>query len=551
MFSYLKRHYFLSVLFLVLGLVGLLFIQGSASDLKGKKVRPYLSSGLWYPSTYQELSRSLEGYFSKAQLKPQPGEIIGLIAPHAGHAYSGQCAANAYKQLEKRPDIERVFLFGIAHRGDFYGAAVGDFDFDSTPLGEIPIDKEVCAKLAKEKYFTLNSQAFLSEHSIETHLPFLQFIEEKIKNRKYKIIPILFCYLEPKDFKAVAQSIKKYITPKTLLIASSDFTHYGENYGYVPFKGNIKDNLTKLDMGMVDQIKSFNFKNYCNYKEKTGITMCGFIPVGILMNLLDETGGGYTATLTDYYKSGDMTGDYSLCVSYVSMVFSKQGGFPSIPTRGAPPELPAMSSDETDKPISEPAKDSKKLTSEEKKTLLLLARNTLENYFVTLQANPLPEDQVAKKYHLSPILKEKAGVFVTLREKGELRGCIGSIIGVMPLWEGVQTNALHAALRDPRFSSLSKKELKIVDIEISVMTPLQQITDYKKIRLGTDGVYIKYENRSAIFLPQVATEAGFNLDQFLGNLCLKAGLNYSQYKLPGMEFYIFQAQVFGEKEELK
>lgn len=137
---------------------------------------------------------------------------------------------------------------------------------------------------------------------------------------------------------------------------------------------------------------------------------------------------------------------------------------------------------------------------------------------------------------------------MTLRKKGDLRGCIGTIIGEEPLWEGVRNNVLKSAFHDPRFPPLKESELEKVDIEISVMTPLQQIDDYKKIRLGTDGVIIRKDYHQAVYLPQVATETGWNLDQFLGHLCQKTRLPENAYKSGGIEFHIFQALVFEEKE---
>ena len=140
-------------------------------------------------------------------------------------------------------------------------------------------------------------------------------------------------------------------------------------------------------------------------------------------------------------------------------------------------------------------------------------------------------------------------MFVTLRKKGELRGCIGSIIGVEPLYRGVMANAVHAAVDDPRFPPLQAKELARVEIEISVMTPLRLVGDYRSIRLGTDGVVIRDGRAQAVFLPQVASETGWTLDQFLGNLCLKAGLEHDAYhRSRTMQFYVFQAQVFSEKD---
>jgi AmmeMemoRadiSam system protein B/AmmeMemoRadiSam system protein A len=521
-----------SVIFLLV-----LIMASSFCFPKEKKVREYLTSGQWYPRSPERLTEMLDTFFKNAESKPMPGKIVGLIGPHAGLVYSGQCAARAYKQLEQLPDLERVILLGLAHRGGFYGAAVSDFDFNSTPLGDIPVDTTVTAELAKENLFRKSNSIMQNEHSLETHLPFLQYIQNKLKNNRYKIVPILFGYLEKKDFKKMADVIKKYITPKTLIIASSDLNHYGASYGYVPFRTNIKENLTKLDMGMIDHIKKLDFDGYFQYKEETGITMCGIVPVGVLMNIFKED--NCKVELIDYYKSGDLNNDYSFSVSYASLIFIKEPGKTSV--NRSPGKLLPETKKTTEKPGDKPMN----LSNKEKKTLLSIARQTLENHF---KGNYKVLKEVEKKFPITPSLKEKSGVFVTLRKLGDLRGCIGSIIGVEPLWEGVRNNVLKSAFQDPRFPPLKENELEKVEIEISVMTPLQQIDDYKKIRLGTDGVIIRKDYHQAVYLPQVATETGWNLDQFLGHLCQKAMLPMNAYKSGGMEFQIFQALVFEEKE---
>jgi len=511
-----------------------------------KTSRQYLTTGNWYPRLSDDLTRMLDSFFKNTKNPDIPGTPVGLIGPHAGLVYSGQCAANAYAQLEKRPDLERIIILGTAHATDFYGAAVCDFDYDSTPLGAIPIDKEASNSLAKEKMFTKNNYSIQNEHSIETHLPLLQYMMKKNNNEKFKIIPILMGYLDERDIKKMADTIKKYITPKTLVIASSDFTHYGAAYGYTPFRNNIKENLTKLDMGMINLIKKRDLKNYWTYKLKTDITMCGFIAVGVLLQIFESD--DYTCTLTDYYKSADRNNDYSFSVSYASLVFSriKRTANPSPSSTSTSTSIGTGDKNQKQKnDEKEKKEDTMKLGTEEKKTLLTLARQTLEDYFAGKNL-PLPEAE--KKYSIPNSLKERAGVFVTLREKGDLRGCIGTIIGIEPLWEAVRNNSLKSAFEDPRFEPLQKKELEEIDIEISVMTPLQPLEDYKKIRLGIDGVIIRKDMRQALFLPQVATETGWNLDEFLGQLCLKAGLMPNAYRSPGMEFFIFQALVFNEKE---
>lgn len=488
-----------------------------------ENTRDYLTTGNWYPRSPDRLNAMLDEFFSRAGTKDIPGKITGIIGPHAGFTYSGQCLANAYKQLQNPAaggNIHRVILLGVSHSKGYYGAAVSTFDFNSTPLGKIPVDTAVTKKLAEEKHFRVDNMALQREHSLENHLPFLQ---KALGTKEFKIVPILFSFLEKKDFKPMAETIKKYIDENTLVVASTDLTHYGPSFGYTPFRKDLKANLTKLDMGIIKPIIGFDFDAYHAYKQKTGITMCGFIPVGVMIAIFDDN--AHTGSLVDYNKSGDMNNDYSHSVSYASIIISKDNKEKK--TGG-------------EKAMNSPSGLNKK----EQKELLRIARDTLAHY---LEKGDYPED-FDKKYALSENLKVVTGVFVTLKKKGHLRGCIGSIIGREPLYLGVRNNAVNSAVKDYRFPNVKETELNDIDIEISVMTPLQPLDDYKKIRLGTDGVIIKRGRSQAVYLPQVATETGWNIDQFLGHLCQKAGLPSNSYTEAGMEFYIFQAQVFGEHE---
>lgn len=504
--------------------INLFFFLSCAEE----NTRSYLTTGGWYPSSKSDLDTMLDRFFENAKPVKIPGKIVALIGPHAGINYSGRCTANAYKQLTKiAGKIDRVFLFGVSHGGRFSGACVSGFSYNATPLGKIPVDREITAQLAKERYFKIDNRVMQHEHSIENHLPFLQ---KALKNTKYKIVPILFGYLRESDFLPMANILKKYIDDRTLIIASTDLTHYGANFGYRPFTEDIKNNLTKLDKGMIEPILTLDFDRFTTYKKKTGITMCGFNPVGVLMKIFSKK--NHKGVLIDYYKSGDAGNNYNLSVSYASIIITRK-----IETGTAA----GIKEKEADR------RNAMELSKEEKKILLSIARESLEKY---VKEKNLPEN-IETKYNISDKLKESTGVFVTLKIKGQLRGCIGSIIGTAPLYSGVRDNAIKAGLSDPRFPPVKANELKQIDMDISVMTPLQKISDYKKIRLGTDGVIIKKGSRQAVFLPQVATETGWSLDDFLDHLCRKAWLPADAYKKPGMEFYIFQAQVFGEKETHK
>lgn len=491
-----------------------------AANPGAERCRSYLQTGNWYPPSASALNKMLDGFFQQARKIEFPGKIRGLVVPHAGLVYSGRCAAQAYIQLADIRDVERVILLGVSHRGGFYGACVSDFTHNETPLGKMAVDRKIAGALAGEKYFKLNNRVMTYEHSLENQLPFLHRV---FKNRQIKIVPILFGGLKREDVGAVARIIGKYVDRKTLLVASSDFTHYGRNFGYTPFKDDLKRRLKDLDMGIVKPILALNFDDYYRYKEKTGITMCGFTPVGIMMKILSP--GKHIGKMMSYYRSGDFNGDYSLSVSYASIIVSEKM--------------------KTGEAAAGKKEGIMKLTAAEKTLLIRLARETLQSYLEE-RTEPSEED-IRNRYELTENMMQNRGVFVTLKKKGQLRGCIGSIVGEIPLYRGVIKNALNAALRDPRFPPVDKPELREIDIEISVMTPLQSIEDFRKIRLGTDGVIIRKGYHQAVYLPQVATETGWNLDQFLGSLCLKAGMAAEEYRSPGMDFYIFQALVFHEK----
>ncbi len=184
------------------------------------------------------------------------------------------------------------------------------------------------------------------------------------------------------------------------------------------------------------------------------------------------------------------------------------------------------------------------LSQEQKKELLVLARTTIENY---VEKGTMP-----KYIPTDPVLKEKCGAFVTIHNSGRLRGCIGMIEGRQPLTDTIIEMSIEASNNDPRFDPVEKEELKEIDIEISVLFPPRKIASYEEVELGKHGVIVKRGFASGVFLPQVATETGWSLDEFMSNLCAgKAGLPADSYKDPKTEIYVFDAEVFSEKEMLK
>jgi len=174
---------------------------------------------------------------------------------------------------------------------------------------------------------------------------------------------------------------------------------------------------------------------------------------------------------------------------------------------------------------------------EDKKTLLLLARNSIKEQL------GLPFEKITTT---STQLKEKSGCFITLKENGTLRGCIGFMTGFKPLYETVPSLAVEAAFKDPRFNCLKPEEVDKINIEISILSPLKKINSLEEFTLGQDGIIISQGFHQAVFLPQVANETGWNKQEFLEALCRKANLDLNAYKSPLSHFEIFTAEVFGE-----
>lgn len=189
--------------------------------------------------------------------------------------------------------------------------------------------------------------------------------------------------------------------------------------------------------------------------------------------------------------------------------------------------------------------------AEQKKQLLTIARESIMEY---LTGSPGVLISSLKTSAISPGLMERNGVFVTLHakipgvEQPVLRGCIGNVIGVDPLYQAVRRLAVESAVADPRFPPVRRvEELDTIDIEISVLTIPEKIDHYEKIAIGLDGIFLHAGGRSALFLPQVADEQGWNLEETLTHLSMKAGLSPEIWKDPECRFETFQAEVFSEE----
>jgi AmmeMemoRadiSam system protein B/AmmeMemoRadiSam system protein A len=469
-------------------------------------------AGSWYPGDRETLNRQLEGFVKKAvHIKPLK-DVIGLILPHAGYMYSGQAAVLGLKTVDKK--YERIVVIGPSHSVSMSDQfSVPPVTHYQTPLGKIPLDLDFIDRLLKNPMFQKISGVHDSEHSVQIEVPLLQFVMPG----EFKLVPIVAGQCSEQAVQKAADFLQGLVDDKTLVVASSDFTHYGPNFGYVPFKKNVPEEIKKLDLGAYAYIEKLDMKGFREYQRKTGATICGRVPIAVMLALVPSSG---KAHLVEQTTSGEMTGDYSSSVSYLSIAFT--GSWKSASSK----------SDTKEEGSSE----------QEKKNLLKMARQAIQ-YYLKNKRTPKPEDLGIP---VTESMKQKRAAFVTLRKDSRLRGCIGDILPRVPLYESVINNAINAAVNDHRFSPVTLDECDKLSISISALTVPEKIDNHDKIRIGTDGVILRKEGRSAVFLPQVAPEQGWDVAETLTHLSTKAGLPADAWK-KGAQFEVFQAIVFKEK----
>jgi hypothetical protein len=262
--------------------------------------------------------------------------------------------------------------------------------------------------------------------------------------------------------------------------------------------------------------------------ERNEAQACGGNAITAMMVAAREMGADTSVVLAQT-NSNDVTGERGgYCVGYSAVAFVARD-MTALSDRG----LRGQTSDVSDRVPSDD------LNELEHKSLLRIARSTLESH--------IRSDKVPEAKPLTPRLSDKRGAFVTLHERGQLRGCIGYIEAVKPLYQAVSDMAVAASTEDPRFPPVEVGELDSIDIEITVLSPMRQVPSPDSVVVGKHGVVIKKGGCSAVFLPQVPVEMGWDRNTYLSELCAKAILPRDAWKSPDAKLSVFTGQVFGEK----
>ncbi len=456
-------------------------------------------AGSFYTDNKTELKKQVRTHLKNAKTFEKK-DINALIVPHAGYIFSANVASTAYKTLNKK--YKNIFLIGSSHYVSFNGASVYNTGNYKTPLGNVKVNRTLASRLIKRyKHFIFNPDAHKKEHSLEVQLPFLQTIYGDDIN----IIPIIIATSNVKTIKVIAKSLSPYFNDENLFIISTDLSHYPAFKDANIVDKNILDSLTKNSpQKFIDALAK-------NKEAK--------------INALQTSACGQSSLLTLLYMTQDKSYKYEI-LEYKNSAHSKYGDKKRVVGYGA---MRVYKSDEFF------------LTSQEKQELLNIANLSLYQAIKNKKRLVMDESKISSK------LKKPLGVFVTLYIDNKLRGCIGTFEPDKPLYKVITDMTIASALRDSRFEKVSPNELKNIDIEISVLTPRKKISSLDEIVIGIHGIYIKKGSKTGTYLPHVATQMKWNVEEFVGNCSdEKVGITYQGYK--DAELFIYEAIVFDEKE---
>src|SRR5208282_5169183 len=507
-----NAHTKLLILFALCALI--LAVPHEAGCGAEQKVRPAGVAGSFYPADPKELTQMIDGLLAHNAVPQVPGPLVTLICPHAGYMFTGPVAAACFAQLKGRK-YTRVVVIAPSHYVNFPFSSIYDGDAYATPLGNVPVDQDFRAKLAKLSSTLKISdrghakEAENAEHSLEVQLPWLQRTLGD-----FKLVPIIMGDQNYNLERTLGRALAKALlaeTPEaraqTLILVSSDLSHY-HPYDYA----NHVDHQTLQAIAACDYLSlSRNFAMW-----ERGVPTweaCGGGPIVAAMIAAEGLGATH-AQLLKYANSGDATSDKTRVVGYGAVAITRES--PSDAKKSAEFSL----------------------TGREKDALMKIARTSVETAVRDRKMSVLGPSGF-------PRLEEARGAFVTLKEHGELRGCIGYITPMKSLAETVRDVAAYAALEDPRFKPVTAQELPLLEYEISVMSPLRRVLDIKDIKVGKHGLIMKQGDIEGILLPQVPLEEHWDRDTFIEETCLKAGLPRQAWKDDDTDIFMFTALVLG------
>jgi len=492
-----------SLLFLTLVSAFVIFIN--PRGILAETVRQPVWAGRFYPADPAELTRTIDQFTRDAKKNrvsvPPNKQLRAIVMPHAGYIYSGWTAAHVSLVLHPK-QFSKVILLGPDHRLGLSSCAFCDVSAYQTPLGMIKVHRDLENLRSKPELFQSLPVDVDKEHSLEVILPFLQRYL-----RDFELVPLIVGH---GDLQPLSAELNRIVDNDTLVVVSSDLSHF---LSYAEAVARDRETLSEILNLQPDKLIS------------TDNRACGKMPLLILTEIARRR--QWQPVLLHYSNSGDTAGDRSRVVGYAAVAFWG--------------ELSMENQQDTNADFSET----------QGQVLVKLARQTISEK-LGLNA-PVSASENLSLALQDDRFKLHCGTFVTLKIRGQLRGCIGNLTSGESVLDGVRHNAVNAAFRDPRFSPLSKDELNRTEIEVSILSEPKPL-DYRdgqdlieKLRAHVDGVILRKGNASATFLPQVWEQLPAPED-FLSHLCKKAGLPSDAWKGSELEVLTYQVQYFEEKQ---
>jgi len=467
-----------------------------------EKVFGPVVAGGFYKADPALLRSQIDTYLAQAQVPEIPDRLVAVICPHAGHDFSGPVAAYIYKAIQAQ-GRKKFVIIAPSHRiGASGGIAVLDADYYQTPLGKAKINRDkVRQLLAQGPWVVADDRFFAQEHSAEVQIPFLQVAAGSGLEIVLIVMP------DENMAKQTADALNSvFPEPDWVFIASSDMSHFH------PYQ-----EANKLDKATLKLIEKMDIEGLARTRQ----ALCGIAPVLTVLNLVKDMPEAAAKVIT-YKNSFDTSGkDPERVVGYGAVALT------------AKTPAPRPESEEL-QPYGGP------LSLEEKRELMRIAKLAVETF---VRDNKRPE--LDTKFER---LKINGAAFVTLKKNGELRGCIGHVIAIEPLFLCVRDVACDAAKRDPRFPPVSPEELPKLEYEISVLSPMVPIKSIESIEVGKDGLLMRNGPYQGLLLPQVPTEFGWTREEFLAHTCNKAGMYQDCWTKPDTQILQFRGLVFGEND---
>jgi AmmeMemoRadiSam system protein B/AmmeMemoRadiSam system protein A len=451
------------------------------------RVREPAAAGQFYPADPAALRLEVQKLVGSAK-RQTSSPVRTVLMPHAGYRYSGAVAAAAAKQIE--PGFERVVIVAANHNADahFSGVSVDTATHYRVPGAEVKVAAAARDLLARSGF--VDVPAAHSMHMIEIEIPFLA----EVNTRPFEIVPLIVGQISRAEGRNFAAELARLLDARTRVVFSIDLSHYH------PY-----DEAVRMDTQCLAAIEQ---------ADSTEIERCvtDATPLLAVMNHLAVL-QGTTPRQVMYANSGDTSGDKSRVVGYGAVAYE----------------------------------DVYRLGAREQQAILDLAQKAVHTQVREGRQMQVPPDLLARLPRLGTTL----GAFVTLKKHGELRGCIGTLKASQPLADDVVSNAVNAAIRDPRFSPMRPDELGDIAVSVSVLDvprPLTGVTGEalaKKLGAEHPGLIIEFEGRRSTFLPQVWDELP-EPTEFLGHLCRKQGSPANCWREAAARFESYGAQVIGE-----